>query len=58
VDAGGGYCKIINKNSGLALGIQNMSTASGAQAVQWDDNGTADHLWRIVTDDGSTPFSS
>lgn len=42
----------------MALGIQNMSTASGAQALQWDDNGTADHLWRIATADGSTPFAS
>lgn len=50
--------KIINKNSGMVLGIHGMSTSAGAQALQWDDTGTADHLWRIVTDDGATPFNS
>jgi hypothetical protein len=29
------------------LGVQNMSTGSGAQVLQWDDNGTADHLWKL-----------
>lgn len=58
VDAGGGYCKLVNKNSGMVLGVQNMSTASGAPVLQWDDNGTADHLWRLAAADGSTPFNS
>ncbi len=40
--------KIVNKNSGLLLGIANASTAPGANALQWLDNGTADHLWQIV----------
>ncbi|WUK59882.1 RICIN domain-containing protein [Streptomyces europaeiscabiei] len=40
------------------LGIQNMATSSGAQALQWDDTGTADHLWRITAEDGSTPFTT
>ncbi len=30
------------------LGITDMSTAAGAQALVWDDNGTNDHLWRFV----------
>jgi ricin-type beta-trefoil lectin protein len=42
------YDKIVNKNSGLVLGISNASTSAGADALQWTDNGTADHLWRIV----------
>jgi hypothetical protein len=25
-----------------------MSTASGAQVLQWTDNGTADHLWKLT----------
>jgi hypothetical protein len=25
-----------------------MSTASGAQVLQWGDNGTADHLWTLT----------
>ncbi|HVU68612.1 MAG TPA: RICIN domain-containing protein, partial [Ktedonobacteraceae bacterium] len=42
------YNKLVNKNSGLLLGITNASTSAGAQALQWSDNGTADHLWQIV----------
>ncbi len=42
------YDKIVNKNSGLVLGIQNASTSAGAQALQWYDTGAADHLWQIV----------
>ncbi|HZR40705.1 MAG TPA: RICIN domain-containing protein [Ktedonobacteraceae bacterium] len=42
------YDKIVNKNSGLVLGIANASTSAGAQALQWSDNGTADHLWQLV----------
>ena len=42
------YDKIVNKNSGLVLGIANASTAVGAQALQWSDSGTADHLWQFV----------
>ncbi|MDQ0828215.1 hypothetical protein QF032_000059 [Streptomyces achromogenes] len=41
----------------MVLGIQNMSTASGATVLQWDDSGAADQLWRLVTDDGATPFN-
>lgn len=37
----------MNVNSGLVLGITNASTAAGADALQWTDNGTADHLWYI-----------
>lgn len=47
------YDKIVNKNSGLVLGITNASTSAGAQALQWTDNGTADHLWQIVDAGGS-----
>jgi hypothetical protein len=38
----------VNKNSGLLLGIKNASTSAGAQALQWSDTGTADHLWQLV----------
>jgi hypothetical protein len=42
------YNRIINKNSNLVLGVTNASTALGTQVLQWTDNGTADHLWRLV----------
>ncbi|WP_196427458.1 RICIN domain-containing protein [Paenibacillus macerans] len=39
--------KLQNVHSNMVIGIANMSTANGGQAVQWDDNGTADHDWRF-----------
>lgn len=42
--------RLFNAASGLVLGIQNMSTADGGLALQRDDNGTADHDWKILVD--------
>lgn len=39
--------KLVNRNSGLLLGIENAATNPGAGALQWTDNGTADHNWRL-----------
>jgi len=44
--------KILNRNSGLVLGVSGMSMAESADVVQFTDNGTADHLWQLV-DDGA-----
>lgn len=44
--------KIINQNSGLVLGISGASKTGGAVALQWTDNGTADHLWHFIPDGG------
>lgn len=40
---------VVNANiiSRLVLGITDASPASGATALQWTNNGTADHLWRL-----------
>jgi hypothetical protein len=46
---GSGY-RLFNVASGLVLGVQNMSTADGGLAVQWNDTGTADHNWQVVAD--------
>jgi hypothetical protein len=43
-----GAFKILNQNSGLLLGVSGMSTANSADVVQFADNGTADHLWRLL----------
>jgi hypothetical protein len=40
--------RLQNRNSDKVLGVSNMSTDNSADVVQFDDNGTADHLWRIV----------
>jgi Beta-L-arabinofuranosidase, GH127/Ricin-type beta-trefoil lectin domain-like len=42
------YLKIRNKNSGKLMGVDVMSTANSAHVVQFDDNGTADHLWQFI----------
>ncbi|MFE2378588.1 beta-L-arabinofuranosidase domain-containing protein [Streptomyces sp. NPDC059398] len=47
----GDFLKVRNKNSGKVLGVDLMSTANSAPVVQYDDNGTADHLWQL-TDNG------
>ncbi|MET7396617.1 beta-L-arabinofuranosidase domain-containing protein [Dactylosporangium sp. NPDC005572] len=47
---GGSNYRLVNAASGLVLGIQNMSTADGGLALQWTDNGTADHDWELVVD--------
>ncbi len=44
-----GY-RLVNAASGLVLGVQDMSTADGGLAVQWNDTGTADHNWELVPD--------
>ncbi|GGL08096.1 beta-L-arabinofuranosidase domain-containing protein [Mangrovihabitans endophyticus] len=51
--SGAATFRLANAGTGMVLGIQNMSTADGGLAVQWDDNGTADHDWALMVD-GST----
>lgn len=48
IDTGGGYYKILNANSGLALGVVGASTTSGTQVVQFDDNGSNDQRWKLT----------
>ena len=48
--AAGRAYRLVNAASGLVLGIQNMSTADGGLALQWADNGTADHNWELIVD--------
>ncbi|MER6583590.1 beta-L-arabinofuranosidase domain-containing protein [Nonomuraea sp. NPDC001023] len=53
--AGAGF-RLVNAASGLVLGIQDMSTADGAPALQWTDNGTADHDWIPIVDGAALRF--
>ncbi|NGM13176.1 hypothetical protein ENC19_11130 [Verrucosispora sp. CWR15] len=48
--------RLANVASGLVLGIENMSTTDGAPALQWGDNGTADHDWQLVVDGNAVKF--
>ncbi|MFI1510313.1 beta-L-arabinofuranosidase domain-containing protein [Streptomyces sp. NPDC020597] len=52
----GGTFRLANAASGLLLGIQNMSTTDGGRALQWSDNGTADHDWYMITDGSAVRF--
>ncbi|AYN42758.1 hypothetical protein D9753_32165 [Streptomyces dangxiongensis] len=47
---------LVNVASGLLLGVDRMSTTDGARALQWDDNGTADHGWEMVPDGDAFRF--
>ncbi|SEP51043.1 MGH1-like glycoside hydrolase domain-containing protein [Amycolatopsis saalfeldensis] len=40
--------QLANVNSGLLMGVSDMSTQDGAPVVQFQDNGTRDHLWQLV----------
>jgi DUF1680 family protein len=52
----GGSVRLVNAASGMVLGIQDMSTADGGRALQWDDSGTADHNWQMITDGDAVRF--
>lgn len=54
--AGDTTVRLANAGSGLVLGIQDMSTADGARALQWHDSGTPDHDWQMVTDGDAVRF--
>ena len=44
--------ELVNAQTAFVLGIQDMSTAEGANALVWDDTGSADHNWELVADGG------
>jgi DUF1680 family protein len=50
-----GY-RLVNASSGLVLGVQDMSTADGAPALQWNDTGTPDHNWALIVDGSAVRF--
>ena len=58
--AGGGTgtasFRLVNAASALVLGVQDMSTADGGLALQWNDSGTTDHDWVPVVDGDALRF--
>jgi len=44
----GAWFRLRNANSGKVMGVDGMSTGDSANVVQYDDNGTADHLWTLI----------
>ncbi|MDQ7905726.1 RICIN domain-containing protein [Phytohabitans sp. ZYX-F-186] len=47
-DIGGGLYQFHNTGSGLLLALQYMVDTDGTRLFQHPDNGTVDHLWRLV----------
>jgi alpha-L-fucosidase 2 len=43
-----GYVKLVNRNSGKVLGVQNGSLADAAAIVQQTDTGAASQSWQVV----------
>ncbi|WP_185966838.1 RICIN domain-containing protein [Clostridium sp. HBUAS56017] len=43
--------KLINRNSGKLLDVDNKSTADGGNVIQWADNGGNNQRWVIVSTD-------
>jgi hypothetical protein len=50
--APGAALRIQNRNSGKVLAVHNMSTDNSVNVEQFADNGTIDHLWRLLDDGG------
>lgn len=48
----GGFVRLINRNSGKAVEVQNASTADGAKVVQFTDWGGANQQWQLVRASG------
>lgn len=45
----GAYYKLVNRKSGLVLGVSGGSLRDGANALQWGDTGAADQQWHLWT---------
>jgi hypothetical protein len=48
VSVGNGFNNIVNRKSGLVIGVSSASTATGAAIVQWTSNGSTDQQWSLV----------
>jgi rhamnogalacturonan endolyase len=44
-----GVYRLINRNSGKALDVEESSTANGANIIQWADTGGINQQWRIIS---------
>jgi hypothetical protein len=57
-NSAGAYYQLVNRNSGLVLGVSGGSLANGAQLIQWDNTGTQDQAWHVTTTNGVTKFGN
>ena len=51
-----GYFKIRSRWSTKVVGVNGAATGNGAVILQWDDNGTLDHEWRLIPAAGVTSY--
>ena len=57
-ESAGAYYQLVNRNSGMVLGVNGGSLANGAQLVQWANTGAADQAWHVTTTSGITKFGN
>ncbi|WP_030158384.1 RICIN domain-containing protein, partial [Glycomyces sp. NRRL B-16210] len=48
----GVWYKIVNRQSGLPIDVLNLSTAPGAEVIQWNDTGAANQQFRFIDSGG------
>jgi hypothetical protein len=48
IDNGGGYYRLINRNSGKALDVNGGSTADGGDVIQWTWFNGNNQQWTLV----------
>ncbi|NKE63619.1 lectin [Lentzea sp. PSKA42] len=50
----GGWCRLVNRNSGKVLDVNGAGTADGAKVIQWTSTGSVNQQWQLVPNaDGS-----
>ncbi|MGW6932988.1 glycosyl hydrolase family 95 catalytic domain-containing protein [Lentzea sp. NPDC054927] len=50
----GGWCRLVNRNSGKALDVNGAGTGDGAKVIQWTSTGSANQQWQLLPNaDGS-----
>jgi Ricin-type beta-trefoil lectin domain-like len=57
-ESAGAYYQLVNRNSGMVLGVNGGSLANGTQLVQWANTGAADQAWHVTTTSGITKFGN
>ncbi|MDX8032700.1 glycoside hydrolase N-terminal domain-containing protein [Lentzea sp. BCCO 10_0856] len=50
----GGWCRLVNRNSGKALDVSGAGAGDGAKVIQWTSTGSANQQWQLLVGvDGS-----
>jgi hypothetical protein len=57
-NSAGSYYKLVNRNSGKALGVPGGALNDGVALTQWTDNGAADQAWHLSLTGASTALGN